>query len=553
MAYEVAYFASLTLPEAKLGDIRDRYLAWILGRWPNYDQLRPQRVKVGIDPRWLPDHIRAAKKLHGGDDYELESRETTDLWLLRYRHRDSDQQSVFFQHQIRVQQQPGRVVLEHGVRRSAPREMLSALTRSPRPRIVEDLLRLSPAARPLNQTLPVTVLGAEDVDDFVGSLLFDPRSVPWVVVSPDEETAKPLIDPSELLRWLRGIAAVAVLQTPEATWALTKALKQRGFGDELRCFDGAVRCYDGNRAAARLPFLMPGQLLATAGEERTTLAAGELARRLTARRMPPSFFSLIEDEDQRERNRTVEHLHHQLAQGTSSGAELRQQARELEVLLGEADQEIARLKREKDDLAETAEASETLRDHALEKLDDETRRLSAQVTQLRRETQDLREKLRAAELTPELVAEISSALKGDPSPIQTVDLVERLYGDRIVFLPEARASAKKAAEFQRPERVAHLLWTLATDYFQALAAGRGDVEARKYFGKDDFAAKDKDNLSARGKKLRTFEWRGADHLMEMHLKDGNKFSDAECLRIHFKWFPEERRIVVGHCGGHLDF
>ncbi len=52
MAYEVAYFASMSLPGATLAGIRDKYCAWILGRWPDYDGMRPQRVKIGIDQRW---------------------------------------------------------------------------------------------------------------------------------------------------------------------------------------------------------------------------------------------------------------------------------------------------------------------------------------------------------------------------------------------------------------------------------------------------------------------------------------------------------------------
>ncbi len=503
--------------------------------------------------RWLPQHIHAAKKLHGIDDYELESREAVDLWLLRYRHRDGDQQAVFFQHQIRLRQQQGLVLVEHGVRRSAPPEFLEPLSRSPRPRIIEDLLKLYPAVRPLNQTLALTTLEAEDVEPFVGNALFDSASVPWVIVSPDEQTHSPLVNPTELQRWLRGIAAVAVLNSGEATWTLTESLRRRGLGDEFRCFGGAIRSYDSSRTALRLPFLMPSLLLGIPEEHRTQLAGGELARRLAGRRMPPSFFSLIEDEDHGERTRTIEHLRLQLAQGTSSGAELRQQAMDLEVLLGEADREILRLTEDKNELARAVEASETARDEALEKLDDGTRRLSAQVTQLRGEAQGLRDKLRAADLTPSLVAELAAALKGAPPPIQTVELVERMYGDRIVFLPDAKDSARRAAAFQRPEKVAQLLWTLATDYYDSLVAGQGDVDARRCFGKDEFAAKDKENLSARGKKLRTFRWKDADHLMEMHLKDGVKFSDAECLRIHFKWFPDERRLVVGHCGGHLDF
>jgi hypothetical protein len=70
---------------------------------------------------------------------------------------------------------------------------------------------------------------------------------------------------------------------------------------------------------------------------------------------------------------------------------------------------------------------------------------------------------------------------------------------------------------------------------------------------DDYAAKDKGVLSAKGKTLRTFEYNGEKFFMESHLRDGVKDSAAECLRIHFAWSAKERLIIVGHCGGHLDF
>lgn len=41
--------------------------------------------------------------------------------------------------------------------------------------------------------------------------------------------------------------------------------------------------------------------------------------------------------------------------------------------------------------------------------------------------------------------------------------------------------------------------------------------------------------------------------MEKHLKHGVKGSLAEILRVHFEWIASEKKIVIGHCGKHLDF
>jgi len=41
--------------------------------------------------------------------------------------------------------------------------------------------------------------------------------------------------------------------------------------------------------------------------------------------------------------------------------------------------------------------------------------------------------------------------------------------------------------------------------------------------------------------------------LEKHLKHGVKNSKAETLRIHFEWMPGEKKLVIGHCGKHLNF
>ncbi|WP_279611117.1 hypothetical protein [Burkholderia gladioli] len=41
--------------------------------------------------------------------------------------------------------------------------------------------------------------------------------------------------------------------------------------------------------------------------------------------------------------------------------------------------------------------------------------------------------------------------------------------------------------------------------------------------------------------------------MEKHLKHGVKDSAAETLRVHFEWIASEQKIIIGHCGKHLDF
>jgi hypothetical protein len=68
---------------------------------------------------------------------------------------------------------------------------------------------------------------------------------------------------------------------------------------------------------------------------------------------------------------------------------------------------------------------------------------------------------------------------------------------------------------------------------------------------NELRQKDKDLASLR----EDIEERDAGKQIEMlkHLRIGVKDSAAETLRIHFHWDAKDQRIVIGHCGKHLDF
>ena len=79
------------------------------------------------------------------------------------------------------------------------------------------------------------------------------------------------------------------------------------------------------------------------------------------------------------------------------------------------------------------------------------------------------------------------------------------------------------------------------------------LHAKAVFGHNAYAQNESQALSNDGRRRRTFTYRGRDFLMEKHLKIGVKDSAAETLRIHFEWLADEKRLVVGYCGKHLDF
>ncbi len=83
--------------------------------------------------------------------------------------------------------------------------------------------------------------------------------------------------------------------------------------------------------------------------------------------------------------------------------------------------------------------------------------------------------------------------------------------------------------------------------------GKGDVTGRTVFGTDTYAAKESSRLSNGGTQKRTFVYGDDAILMEKHLKIGTADNATDTLRIHFEWLANEERLVIGHCGRHLDF
>jgi hypothetical protein len=151
----------------------------------------------------------------------------------------------------------------------------------------------------------------------------------------------------------------------------------------------------------------------------------------------------------------------------------------------------------------------------------------------------------------ELLAIIPRLVKKQPSLVAILEALSVIFPDRITVLDTAFESAEESSSFQHGEQAFELLWRLATTYWEEIQS-RGDAEARKLFGKS-YAAKEASALSKAGRERRTFVYGGKGIQMDKHLKIGTADNPADTLRIHFEWIADEKRIVIGHCGKHLDF
>jgi hypothetical protein len=139
-----------------------------------------------------------------------------------------------------------------------------------------------------------------------------------------------------------------------------------------------------------------------------------------------------------------------------------------------------------------------------------------------------------------------------PSPLECLNLIEKIYSDRCIILDSAKASAWEANSFLLGRQLLDLLKRLVTDYRDTLME-RGDNEARHVFGKGEYAAKESETVmrNREMRRQRTFEYRGEQVEMFRHLKIGVDDNVAKTIRVHFHWDADFEKIVIGYCGKHL--
>lgn len=137
-------------------------------------------------------------------------------------------------------------------------------------------------------------------------------------------------------------------------------------------------------------------------------------------------------------------------------------------------------------------------------------------------------------------------------PSECLTLIETVYSDNCEILESAKKSASESNRFAQSRKLLNLLIRLVTRYRSVLME-RGDSEARKVFGKNEFAAKESETVmnSPALRRAREFKYRGINVEMFRHLKIGVVDDPKRTIRVHFHWDHNINKVVIGYCGEHL--
>lgn len=410
-----------------------------------------------------------------------------------------------------------------------------------RPRIVEQLIQ---SCNPLGQTpgLKVKQLTMESASAFLREVERDERDYPIVILSTNHDGEYP-VDPERLRSILVGLADVVCVPSQEDTFAIEEVVGRR-----FMAFGGALNIVFPGRQGDRGLFYET--VLLRSDEIADLLDSGhsiesEVLSTITHRTNLPFSWRHISPEKVGQAA-----LRAQLSQmiERANAGDQSEELTEYVALLESADQELQ---------SKDKELARIRSDY--EEAEQEVRALQADIANLKHALSGLQSSDDGGDDVADVLAplrdSVAAVLKGSPSLQQTVDLIATLYSDRIVFLETAKGSAKESDRggFRQGAKAFELLQKLATEYWQQLADGKSDQQAKTVFGQNAYAANEASALSNDGKRRRTFSYRGRDFLMEKHLKHGVKDSVAETLRVHFGWLAHEKKIIVGHCGKHLDF
>lgn len=405
-----------------------------------------------------------------------------------------------------------------------------------RPRLIEQLVQF---CNPSGDTpgLRVKRLDEESAGAFLFEVERQERRSPIVLVSAPRD-GKFLVTPERMRSILVGIADVVEVPHGVNTFEIENVL-----GRQYGAWGGAINIIFQSRRGDRGNFcetsLYRPKDLENLIEDGKSIESEILASVTHRTNLPYSWRHISLDVV----NQAI--LRGQLRRSIQR-AKQNDETDEYVVLLVEADKEI----RAKDD-----EVAGLRLD--MEERDIEVRKLQADIAGLkyalsgRQSTSEANEEGVSA-LSP-LREAVSALVAGNPTLEQSLTLISALFPDRVVVLESAYDSAHESRVFRHGKKAFDLLWNLVNGYRDALASGKGDMHAKAVFGHNAYAQNEGEVLSSDGKKRRTFMYRGRDIEMNKHLKVGVKDSTAETLRIHFEWLADEKRIVIGHCGKHLDF
>lgn len=362
------------------------------------------------------------------------------------------------------------------------------------------------------------------------------RACPLVLIAKDFATGANLVDPDRLGKLLAG---AAVVWESESSWVdkELEALLDRSFS----CWNGMVRVYQ-----PRLRLNVPedcrrhryfsGNDVRMLGQSATEEA---LVRGVVRRARPVAFSDVttIEDVEDKQRDARLADLK-SATKGSQEWADL-------------LEKELERLETEVKEHKEEAERIPELEDQ-IDDLRDDMKRVQFQMENANARAQEAE----AVKASLAVRAAVFDKLDRFPESVRdVVDLIGKVYSDRIVFTEKAKESARSATLKDCNvafECLRAMALTLHDLHFRDGLALREICERFRNSTGFELAIGESETTKANKKlaAMRKDVYNGERIEIGPHVKHGT--APGRILRVHYCAHPRHKLIIVGHCGDHLD-
>lgn len=411
------------------------------------------------------------------------------------------------------------------------------------PYVVHDFIKYcSPSSKTVG--LKTTILNHEDEIEGLDYLIkYNERQFPFVLISPTPDNQY-LVNVENLRFHLEGIAEIYQIPIGADTFFIGRII-----GNQYVAWDGAINIIFPQVQRQGKTFAPTKRL--TQEELRDIITQGieperEILSIITHRTNLPNSWRHISPETVSEliRKKEVTSLKKQAAETGQSAEYIKLLEDELDQKNNETQQKIVQLQSEINYLEGT-----------LIQMDDEKRQIRFENESLKSQLSHIADRTTegSENRIPDHIRETIFIASKALTPEESMSIITKLFPNRIEVLESAWKSADESKMFKENKKVFDLLWKLATEYWLALVNGKSDAEARSVFG-NSYSAKESESVenNKRARQLRTFQYKGQEIKMMKHLKIGNKRSLSETIRIHFEWNSSNKKIIIGHCGPHLD-
>lgn len=462
------------------------------------------------------------------------------------------------------------------------------------PRFVQDMLRIENCAaysnsiRLTSRPLPIT---AGNFAEFAEDLVSDTRIVPIVTISnkvKNGEVVPSPVDADKLARQLGGSAVVRTIDCSNgdlkrAYWdyfaSSEGAREYRAWGGTMRIYFPGIDIENGCDASKHRFYLFENLTSCDLSKVKNDIC-GSIMRLLKYRAgeaLDPKSIQALADLAKREEYASKYHslLAERKANKSKESAIDEKSIRKIEDLraaYGQVKAENEELKNNESFYLEYIENLESSQsgDHAgtngraIEALQDQISARDVEITGLNDQIGRMRYAARNLEALVDALqserdaatARASAILQMESFPstcLQALEFAERMFPQNLIVLEEAKRSASNCRG--DCNEVYRLLRSMACSLWSILFSGEAPGNIESQFREEtnielSLRETGQTNNDSNLVRLRKRTYCGQEVDITPHVK-GSSSSRGDALRIHFYIDRENKKIVIGHCGGHL--